>query len=87
MAEAVPVCIIGYGIRSKFFAREDPIGKQIKCGKLWLTVVGILEERSISKQNIQHLGLRDYNMDIYTPVSTLRFLDRRTPMTSTWGCP
>jgi putative ABC transport system permease protein len=71
MEQAMPVCIIGYGIRAKFFPREDPIGRQIKCGKLWLTVVGMLEERSISKQNIQHLGLRDYNMDIYTPVSTL----------------
>ena len=71
IAQAMPVCIIGYGIRSKFFSREDPIGRRIKCGKLWLTVVGVLEERSISKQNIQHLGLRDYNMDIYTPVSTL----------------
>lgn len=78
VATASPVCIIGHGIRSKFFAREDPLGRRIKCGALWLTVVGVLEERQISKQNIQHLGLRDYNMDIYTPVTTLllRFKNR-----------
>ena len=68
---AFPVCVIGYGIRTRFFAREDPIGKRIKCGSLWLTVVGVLEERSVSSQNLRHLGLRDYNMDVYTPVSTL----------------
>lgn len=71
MREAFPVCIIGYGIRSKFFSGADPLGKRIKCGNIWLTVIGVLAERTISKQNIQHLGLRDYNMDVYTPVSTL----------------
>lgn len=78
VSTASPVCVIGYGIRTKFFAREDPIGRQIKCGSLWLTVVGVLEDRQISQQNIQHLGLRDYNMDVYTPVTTLllRFKNR-----------
>jgi putative ABC transport system permease protein len=68
---SLPVAVIGHSVKTKFFTREDPIGRQIKCGKLWLTVVGLLKERSISKQAIQHLGLRDYNYDIYTPVSTL----------------
>ncbi len=68
---SAPVAIIGHAIRTKFFTREDPIGRQIKCGSLWLTVVGVLNERHITRQNAQHLGLRDYNYDIYTPVSTL----------------
>jgi putative ABC transport system permease protein len=75
---ALPVAVVGHGIRTRFFATEDPIGGRIKCGKLWLTVIGVLKERSVSKDNIQHLGLRDYNYDIYTPVSTalLRYKDR-----------
>ena len=75
---SLPVAIIGHAVRTKFFTREEPIGKQIKCGKLWLTVIGVMKERSISKQNIQHLGLRDYNFDIYSPVSTvlLRYKNR-----------
>ena len=68
---ASPVAVIGHAIKTKFFATEDPIGGKIKCGNLWLTVIGVLRERAISKQSIQHLGLRDYNYDIYTPVSTL----------------
>jgi putative ABC transport system permease protein len=66
-----PVAVIGHAIKTKFFAKEDPIGGKIKCGSLWLTVIGVLAERSISKETIQHLGLRDYNYDVYTPVSTL----------------
>ncbi|NUN71266.1 MAG: ABC transporter permease [Bacteroidetes bacterium] len=75
---SLPVAIIGHGIKVKFFSREDPIGKQIKCGKLWLTVIGVMKERNVTKQNIQHLGLRDYNFDIYAPVNTvlLRYKNR-----------
>lgn len=68
---STPVCVIGAGIKSKFFPKENPIGKRIKCGRLWMTVVGVLERREISEQNIQHLGIRDYNLDIYTPITTL----------------
>jgi len=75
---SVPVCIIGHGISTKFFVEEDPIGKRIKCGNLWLTVIGVLKERKITEANIEHLGLRDYNMDIYTPIKTvlLRYKNR-----------
>jgi putative ABC transport system permease protein len=66
-----PVCVIGYGIKTKFFARDDPIGKTLKCGHLWLKVIGVLKERKISKESIQRLGIRNVNMDVYTPINTL----------------
>jgi putative ABC transport system permease protein len=65
-----PVCIIGKSIKSKFFSSEEPIGKYIKVGKHWLKVIGVLENRIISEKSISNLGIRDYNMDIYTPFST-----------------
>jgi len=70
MKKGVPVCIIGKSIKSKFFNREEPLGKFIKVGKNWLKVIGVLEERIISEKSISNLGIRDYNMDIYTPLST-----------------
>ncbi|MFI5262939.1 MAG: ABC transporter permease [Candidatus Kapaibacterium sp.] len=75
---AAPVCIIGNGIRARFFAQEEPIGKTIKCGSIWLTVIGVLQERKITDENIKHLGIRNYNMDIYTPITTalLKFKNR-----------
>src|ERR1043165_2999131 len=37
-----PVCVIGSGIKSRFFPTENPIGKNIKVGQHWLTIVGLL---------------------------------------------
>lgn len=73
-----PVCIIGKSIAAKFFNGEEPLGKYLKVGKHWLLVVGILEERLISEKSISNLGIRDYNMDVYTPLSTalLRYENR-----------
>lgn len=73
-----PVCIIGYGVKTRFFATEDPIGKQIKCGKHWLTVVGVLNPRNISKEVRDELGIRNFDLDIYLPIQTalLRYKNR-----------
>lgn len=65
------VCIIGRGIKAKFFSTENPIGKRLKCGRHWLKVIGVLEPRVISSGSLSKLGIRDYNMDIYTPVKTM----------------
>lgn len=72
------VCIIGYGLKSRLFLADDPIGKFVKCGEHWLKVVGIMDERSMSKENMQSLNIRDYNLDIYIPINTmlLRYVNR-----------
>ena len=72
------VCIIGPGIASKFFPREDPIGKFIKCGNLWLKVIGVLENRNIGSTSTEDLGISNSNVNIYAPIQTifLRYKDR-----------
>lgn len=65
------VCIIGKSIKSKFFPSQNPVGKMIKCGPNWLKVIGVLDERYISESSISKLGIRDYNMDVYTPLQTV----------------
>jgi putative ABC transport system permease protein len=78
MINSAPVGIIGADVRAKFFAGEDPIGKKIKVGNLWLTVIGVLEKKELSTESIQSLGIRNYNLDIFTPATTilLRFKNR-----------
>jgi putative ABC transport system permease protein len=73
-----PVCIIGEDIRAKFFSEEEPLGKLIKCGDTWVTIVGVLKRRMAKKENLDALGIRDYNSDIYIPIQTalLRFKNR-----------
>jgi putative ABC transport system permease protein len=66
-----PVCIIGKGLQARFFSQEDPIGKLLKVGPHWLRVIGVLEPRIISEKSMENLGIRDYNMDVYTPLQTM----------------
>lgn len=75
---AAPVCIIGADVKAKFFAQEDPLGKQIKVGKSWLTIVGVAKRRAFSQASMLDLGIRDFNMDVYTPINTvlLRYKNR-----------
>jgi putative ABC transport system permease protein len=74
----LPVAIIGLGVRTRFFTTEDPIGKPLKVGNNWLTVIGVLADRQVSSQTTQKLGIRDVNMDVYIPARTmlLRFRNR-----------
>ena len=71
LIHGMPVCIIGKSIKAKFFPSENPIGKKLKCGNQWLTVMGVLEQRIISENSIKRLGIRDYNMDVYVPLKTV----------------
>ncbi|MBC7920557.1 MAG: ABC transporter permease [Ferruginibacter sp.] len=78
LALGEPVCIIGKGVQTKFFSKENPLGKYIKCGPHWLKIIGILEERAISAGSLAKLGIRDYNMDVYAPLRTvlIRYANR-----------
>ncbi len=75
---AASVAIIGQGVKSRFFTTSDPIGRSIKVGSQWLTVVGVLEDRKVSSETSQKLGIRDANMDVYVPLQTmlLRYRNR-----------
>ncbi len=72
------VCIIGRGIQTRFFSKENPIGKYIKCGKHWLKIIGVLEQRGVTQTTATNLGIRNFDMDVYTPVKTLllRYINR-----------
>lgn len=73
-----PVAVIGKNIETKLFSGQDPLGKSVKVGNNYFTVVGILDRRIATKESLAALGLRDYNSDIYVPleVSLIRFGDR-----------
>lgn len=80
MESGDPVCIIGKDIEIKFFNDEDPIGKHIKCGNTWLTIIGVLKRRVAKQESLDRLGIRDANSDVYVPVTTalIRFQNRST---------
>ena len=73
-----PVAIIGHGVRTRFFAKDPPIGGRLKVGDVWLTVVGVLEDRKVTGDIAQRLGIHDGSMDVFVPLNTtlLRYRDR-----------
>jgi len=78
MRTGARVCIIGKAIQTRFFSEQDPIDKSIKVGNQWLRVIGVLEPRLITDENMSRLGIRNYNMDVYVPINTvlIRYRDR-----------
>jgi putative ABC transport system permease protein len=78
MAGSAPVAIIGHGVRTRFFTTQAPLGRRIKVGESWLTVVGVLADREVPEETASKLGIRDANMDVYVPLSTalLRYRNR-----------
>ncbi len=72
------VCIIGPEVKSRFFKTENPINKRIKCGGIWLTVVGVLKTRVISETATRDLGVSEFSNTVFTPINTLllRYKDR-----------
>ncbi len=71
LSSAMPVCVIGHSVKVKLFAGEEPVGKMIKCSGEWLRVIGVIEEKRVSESNLKSLGMRDYNDDVYIPISTM----------------
>lgn len=76
--QGYPVCIIGQSVKAKFFPTENAVGKSIKVGTHWLTIVGVMKERLVSESSISKLGIRDFNMDIYIPLQSflIRYRNR-----------
>ncbi len=78
LKEGSPVAIIGNNIRAIFFGNTDPVGKQIKAGNNWLTVIGVVEDRMVTEEAVKSLGVSEFNNVIYVPVQSmlLRYQDR-----------
>ena len=78
MKEGYPVCIIGNNIKNVFFNQEAPVGKYIKCGQIWLQVIGVIEKRSFVGTGSGTMAISSTDNSIIIPVKTmlLRFRNR-----------
>lgn len=76
--KGLPVCIIGDNIKTVFFRQEDPLGKYIKCGQIWLKIIGVVERRDFTASASDELGISSSDNKIFIPVQTmlLRFKNR-----------
>jgi putative ABC transport system permease protein len=73
-----PVCVIGDNIKTVFFNQENPIGKYIKCGQIWLKIIGVVERRDFTASASDEMGISSSDNKIFVPVQTIlmRFKNR-----------
>src|SRR5688572_16752467 len=63
-------CVIGSRVKEKLFGYLSPIGKPIKIDKMWFTVIGVLEDYNLSKDEFEGVKIQDFSNDIYIPLAT-----------------
>lgn len=64
------VCVLGIVAKQKLFGFGDVLNKQIKVNDIWLTVVGVLADAGIDKQEFEGAKIQNPNNDIYIPITT-----------------
>lgn len=68
--EGLPVCIIGNDLYTKLFPKTEAIGARIKVQNQWFTVIGVLQNKSVSEKSQSNLKIRNDNDNVYIPLQT-----------------
>jgi len=50
LSKGSPVCIIGPEVAARLFPDENPLGKQLKAGSIWLQIIGIIQGLQVTKK-------------------------------------
>ncbi|MEN8115996.1 MAG: ABC transporter permease [Bacteroidota bacterium] len=76
--KGLPVCVIGNNIKEQFFRQDNPVGQYIKCGQIWLKIIGVVERRDFTASASDELGISSSDNKIFIPAQTmlLRFKNR-----------
>jgi putative ABC transport system permease protein len=64
------VCVLGITAKQKLFGFGDVIGKRIKVNDQWLTVIGVLADANVEKQEFEGVKIQNPNNDVYVPITT-----------------
>jgi putative ABC transport system permease protein len=73
------VCVLGIVAKQKLFGFGDVLNQQIKVNDVWLTVVGVLADAMVEKQEFEGVKVQNPNNDIYIPITTaIRKFDTAT---------
>ena len=69
-AASSQVCVIGPRVRHDLFGYDPALGRDLKVGDVWLTVVGILRTRYEGEEVLQGVKVVSPSNDVYIPVTT-----------------
>jgi putative ABC transport system permease protein len=76
------VCVIGSRVAQVLFPGEDPIGKHIKINHVWMTVVGVLRDKNLTRSEFEGISLKGEQNNIYIPLQTSLKAFRFKPLES-----
>ncbi|HZS45661.1 MAG TPA: ABC transporter permease [Blastocatellia bacterium] len=63
-------CVIGSRVKQKLFGSKLPVGGHIRIDNLWFTVIGVMEDNTLTKDEFEGVKLQDFSNDIYIPLNT-----------------
>ncbi len=63
-------CVIGSAVKQRLFGYLPAIGQAVKVDNKWFLVVGVLEDRNLTKTEFEGLKIEDSSNDIYIPLDT-----------------
>ncbi|MCI0485100.1 MAG: ABC transporter permease [Blastocatellia bacterium] len=63
-------CVIGSRVKQKLFGQDPPIGRSLKIDKMWFTVVGVLADHNLAKDEFEGVKIQDFSNNIYIPLTT-----------------
>ena len=66
------VAVLAHEVARRLFPIEDPIGKSVQLGQEFYVVVGVAQERTAAAAIGGSLDARQYDRDVYIPLSTFR---------------
>ena len=71
------VAVLGDRARQDLFAFDDPIGQPVKINDVWFTVVGVLEPRTLVKEEFQGVEIESGDNSVFIPITTaLKMFDQ-----------
>lgn len=76
------VCVLGAKAKRGLFAFDNPIGKSVRIGDLDFTVIGVMADKYIGRGKVEGLELKNFNEDIYIPLTTAQKKMRREARSS-----
>jgi putative ABC transport system permease protein len=66
------VAVLAYEVAERLFPIEDPVGRAVQIGDEFYVVIGVAEQRTASAAIGGSLAARQYDKDVYIPLSTFR---------------
>ena len=64
------VCVLGIVAKQKLFGFGEVLNRKIKINDIWMTVVGVLADSVVDKQEFEGVKVQNPNNDIYIPITT-----------------